>query len=181
MSIDIMQIFQRKYEAEIIKVTPQKRNEIIKLAQSFICEKFAENHALDGGELEDLHSAIAQSLLELFVRDRASQEKTGPMLRIDNTTYESALKSFREFIDKRFASYDLLEAFWLQQAKMCISNTFSNFKNVFKTYLIGELCEYLYVDNRTAEAVIEELKDQQFIKIQGLQHGQELLQKTIEA
>jgi len=177
MKTDIKELFQRKYDAEIIKITPQKREEIIRQAESFVCEKFAREQALDGGQLFDVDSAIVQSLLELFVRNNASENMKGPMLQIDFSTYKSALENFKEFINQRFSSYDLLQAFWLQQAQMCICETFSNSKKIFKTYLMGELCENLYINNKTAELVIEELKNQKFLKVSGYQHNQELLAK----
>ena len=99
----------------------------------------------------------------------------GSMLRIDLSVYVSALDDFKEYINANFASYELLEAFWLQQAMICVCNTFSTSAKVFKTYLIGELCENLYIDNKTAMAVIDELKNRRYIDVYGKQHGQELI------
>lgn len=164
-----------------LNIDPNKREEILRLAESFICEKFAEKFSLDGTELSEMNSAIAQSLLELFVRNKAAENMPGAMLRIDLSTYEGALDAFKEFVSQKFDSYDLLKAFWLEQAKVCVCNTFSKSGKVFKNYLIGDLCESLYIDNKTAEAVIEELKSRQFIANYGKQHGQDLLIKKSNA
>jgi hypothetical protein len=173
---DLEQIFNRKYGGEIVKIAPKKRDEILQEAQTFVAEKFADIHGCDGGELTDLNSAITQSLMEMFVRNTASKTSCC-MLKIDAAVYEAALLEFRDFINKKCESFDILQAFWLQTAKACISVTFQNEHRVFKTYLIGELCENLFIDNKVAEAVIKELKARDFIYSVGSQHNIELLER----
>jgi hypothetical protein len=175
MSTDIVEIFNRKYDAEIIKIAPKKREEILRSAELFICKKFADKFSLDGGKLSEINLAVAQSLLETFVRDKAAKNMQGSMLRIDLSIYVGALEDFKEYINANFPSYELLEAFWLQQALTCVCNAFSASTKVLKTYLIGELCENLYIDNKTASAVIDELKNRRYIDIYGKQRGQELI------
>ena len=177
MQTDIAGMFQRKYGAEIIRITPKERVDILKSAESFVIAKFAEKFLIDGGQLSDINVAMTQSLLELFVREKAAEKMIGSMLRIDLSVYESALSSFKEYIEKNFASYELLEAYWMQQAMTCICNTFSASAKVFQTYLVGELCENLYIDNKTADVIIEELKSKQFIYVYGKQQGKELLSR----
>jgi hypothetical protein len=172
---DLAQIYDHKNTAEIIKISPKKRDEILGLAQTFVFAKFALN--CDGGELEIINSAITQSLLESFVRDKASQSGSR-ILRINEAVYESALDDFKVFINENFKSFELLQAYWLQTVKNFVNNAFKDSAKIFKTYLIGELCENLFIDNKTAEIVIKTLKDRKFLYTYGQQYGLELLAKS---
>lgn len=173
MTTDIKELFQ-KYESEIVKISPEDKEAILKQAESFVHEKFSAELALDGGHLSGINSAMARSLLELFVRAKASASSIGPIPKIDLETYKIALEAFEEFVGKKFDSYDLLLGYWLSQVKIYVSNIFTSSEKAFKTYIIGDLCENLYLDNRLAEGVIQELKREGFIKVVGKQYGQEI-------
>ena len=55
------------------------------------------------------------------------------------------------------SSIDSLFESWLNEVKEIVANVFTKSSKVFELYLIGELCEKLYLDTKGAKAVLEEL------------------------
>jgi hypothetical protein len=174
LKIDIV-AQKRRSIGEILEISAKEREDFIKKAENIVHRKFATKYALNGGSLTIIDSAMIQSLFEQIVREEALAKSESPIIKIDLATYEDALKSFSERMETVFNQYELLRNYWLSQVKLCLTEIFTKSKKVFESYVIGELCEKLYLDNKHARAVIQEMKNEKFIKVCDKQYNQDIL------
>lgn len=170
MSLDIDDLFEGRPIAEIIEISPQDRETIIEEAERF----FIHSTLMNGGSLTDLYKAMIRSIVESFARQEAI-ERTGKCSILDMYVYKRALENFNNFIEKYSTRLDHLNELWLNKAKSYITNVFEKINKVFEPYLLGELCEKLYLNNKGAKSVLEELKKEGFIIIISKQYGHNLL------
>jgi len=174
LKTQINQLFQKRLPIEIIEVSPQVKEKLLKKAESFVI-KILSNRPYDGGTITEIDRAMVRSLVELFARKKAMEYKEGYYFTMNEYVYEEAVKNFMEFIKENISQLNLLRTLWLMHAKLCVIKTFTEARKVFEPYLIGELCEKLYLDNRGAQAVLEELKRTNFLKVVDKKYGQNLL------
>lgn len=178
MSLEVETLFQQRNDSEIVKITPQEKEEVLKQAELFIHSKFT-NLSFDGGELYSIDSAMIRSMVEFFAKEKALTCETGAIPRMDTETYQKALEGFKEYVNKTFESYGLLRQYWLSQVKLHVSKVFANSDKVFTKYMIGELGESFHLSNRFAEIVIKELEKDRFVKVIGRLYGEELLSRPV--
>lgn len=179
--MDTRQLFEERPSSEIIEISPKEREEILDKAEHFVIETLASSgkFELNGGGLTVVDSAIARSLLQHFVRSEASEKSKTPIVGISLETYQNALTRFKDFIQTTFHNdIELLRVFWLSKVRSFVSEIFTRTETVFETYVVGDLCEKLYLGNKLAEAVVEELKREDFIKVVNKQYDQNILAKT---
>ena len=174
MSQEIDELFETRPIAEIIEILPQDRDDLINEAERLILD-FAST-SFNGGNLTDLYRAMVRSFLESFAR-KVAIERSGRCSIIDINVYERALLNFKDLILEYSFNLGSLRDSWLNRAKTYISDVFEHINKVFEPYLIGELCEKLYLNNKGAIAVLEELKNENFIQIVGKQYGHNLFVK----
>lgn len=177
MKIDIERLLKRRPTFEITEVTVKDREKAIAKAESFMF-RLPSKLALNGGNITELDVAIGRSLFEFFVRDKAMEYSgTTSMVAINNEVYEDALKGFMSFIESVASHYDLVRTLWMTQAKLYVTHIFSEANKVFEPYIVGELCEKLYLNNKQSKTVIDQLKKEDFLRVIDRQHGQNLLAK----
>jgi len=179
--MDTRRLFEEHPTSEIVEVSPKEREKILDKAEHFVTETFASTDQLklNGGGLTAFDSAMARSLLELFVRSEASEKSKTPIVGISLETYQNALAHFKDFIQTTFHNnIKLLRDFWFSKVKLFVSEIFTKTESVFEPYVVGDLCEKLYLDNKLAEAVVEELKREDFIKVVNKKYDQNILAKT---
>lgn len=172
---EIKRLFKRRPTIEIMEISPKERETILRKAEDLFL-KMPSNLALNGGSIMDIEKALARSLLEMFVRDEAMEHlDTTFMAAIDFNMYNEAFKSFRKFVLQ--ADIAQLQNLWMEETKLCVSTVFARVNKIFEPYLIGELCEKLYLDNGSAKVVLEELKKENFIQVVDRQYEQDLIEK----
>ena len=173
---EIRRLFEKRPTIEILEISPKEREKTLRKAESLML-KTPSRLALNGGDMIEIEKALARSLFEVFARHKAMERlDTTLMAAIDSDAYDEALKSFNEFIEQA----DLVRVLnlWMEEIKSYTSNVFARANKVFEPYLIGELCERLYLDNRSAKVVLEELKKENFIQVVDRQYQQDLVEKT---
>lgn len=173
---EIKRLFERRPTIEIMEISPKEREMILRKAESLML-KMSSNLAINGGDITDFEKALARSLFEMFVRNEAMEKiNTTIMAAIDFNIYNEAFKSFNEFIKQ--ADIVRIREQWMKEIKSYASTIFVRVDKVFEPYLIGELCERLYLDNRFAKAVLEELKNENFVQVVDRQYQQNLIEKS---
>lgn len=178
MIIDIERLLKRRPTFEIVEVSAEDRRKLIKKAESFML-KLPSKLPLNGGSITDLDIAIGRSLLEFIVRDKAMEYSgTTSMATIDTKVYKDALRTFEDFMESMSSQYNLLRTLWMTQAKLHVAHIFSETDKVFEPYIIGELCEKLYLENKHSEVVVDHLKTENFVQVIDRQYGQNLLAKV---
>lgn len=176
--MDIERLFEKRPIAEIVEISTEDRERILKEAESLIFEELTSGSSLNGGSLTTIDSAMTRSMFEYFVRDEALTRAETPIVEINLATYRNALDSFKEFVQTTSDNVELLRSLWLSITKCYITDLFTKSERVFEPYIIGDLCERLYLDNRSAQAVLEELKKDNYVKVVDKQYDQYILSRT---
>lgn len=173
----IAKLFEKRPTAEIVTISPKEREEILKEAESFVL-RFPSKTIFNGGGLTNFDSAVIRSVFETFVRSEALGKIEAPIIEIDVFTYKNALEKFKEFMKETFESYESLRNDWLSQVKSCLNEIFDKSKKVFEPYVIGSLCDRLYINNHDAKVVVEELKSEHFVDVVDRQYSQNILARV---
>jgi len=176
VKIDIERLFESRPEGEIIEISSKEREKILREVESLVFN-LPSKSALNGGSLTTINSAMIKSLLELFVRNEALTKSKISIIEINIKTYQNALRDLKEYIEKTFDHFELLRSYWFSKIKSCVTEIFTKSEKIFETYIIGELCEKFYLDNKSAAEVIEELKREDFIKVVDTRYNQNLVMK----
>jgi hypothetical protein len=174
---EINQLLERRPIIEIIEVSSQEREKILRKAEAFML-KLPSKLAFNGGSTTQVDLAIGRSLLEFFVRDEATEYSKNPLMAtITSEVYENALRRFMRFVEEIAPNYALFRSLWMTKAKLHINNIFSRTDEVFEPYVIGELCENLFLDNKSAKTLLEEFKREKFVQVVGSLYQESLLAK----
>ena len=171
----IRRLFRRRPTIEITEISLEERERILSKVVSIML-KSPSKLAFNGGSIADIEKAFVRSLFEMFVRHQAMELfDTTFIATIDSDIYNKALKAFSGFVEQ--ADLSLIRDLWMEETKYHASSVFAQATRVFEPYIIGELCEKLYLDNKSAEAVIEELEREDFLQVVGKQYNQNLIEK----